>query len=57
MGSTLKPGQTSPKSGQYQNTSTKKEVTVPKGRPMPPTPKAGQRYKLVDASKNKSGRG
>ena len=53
----LKPGSTAPKSGQYRNNATRKEVTVTKGEPMPPTPKSGQRYMLVDPTKNKSGRG
>jgi hypothetical protein len=53
----LRPGTISPKSGQYENNSTHKEVTVPKGRPLPPTPKPGQTYTLVDPSKNKSGTG
>lgn len=53
---TLKPGTTTPKSGQYQNTTTKTEVTAVKGEPLPPTPKPGQAYKLVDATKHKPGR-
>jgi len=51
----LRPGSEAPFSGQYQNTSTKKEVTVTKGEPMPPTPRRGQEYDLVDRTKNKSG--
>ena len=50
----FKPGQTAPKSGQYRNTTTKHEVTVTKGEPLPPTPKAGQEYTLVDATKHKA---
>lgn len=57
MSKGLKPGTTAPRSGQYRNTTTRREVTVTKGEPMPPTPKAGQRYVLADASKNKSGTG
>jgi hypothetical protein len=53
----FKPGTTAPKSGQYLNNQTKKEVTVTKGEPLPPTPKAGQNYTLVDPTKNKSGTG
>jgi len=34
-----------------------KEVTVVKGGPLPPTPAKGTTYKLVDPTKNKSGRG
>ena len=49
----LPPGTPAPKSGQYQNTSTKNEVTATKGNPLPPTPKAGQGYKLADPTKHK----
>ncbi len=52
----LKPGTTAPTSGQYQNTTTKTEVTVTKNEPLPPTPKPGQGYKLVDATKHKGGK-
>ena len=51
---TLRPGQEAPKSGQYQNTTTKTEVTTVKGEPLPPTPGKGQGYKLVDPTKHKS---
>ncbi len=57
----LKPGQTAPKSGQYETVGPRggkgPEVTVPKGHVMPPTTTPGSTYKLVDPSKNKSGRG
>ena len=49
----LPPGTKADKSGQYQNTTTKTEVTVTKGEPLPPTPGAGQKYKLVDPTKHK----
>jgi len=56
----LKPGQTAPASGQYQQIGPKggkgPEVTSVKGEPLPPTSKPGSTYKLVDPSKNKSGR-
>lgn len=52
----LPPGTVADKSGQYKNTSTKQEVTVVKGEPLPPTPKPGQKYDLVDATKHKSGK-
>lgn len=57
----LKPGNTSPNSGQYEEVTptgkgTGHEVTVPKGRPLPPTTKPGNGYKLVDRTKNDSGR-
>jgi hypothetical protein len=48
-----KPGQTVPVSGQYKNTTTKTEVTSVKGEPLPPTPKSGQSYILVDKTKHK----
>jgi hypothetical protein len=57
----LKPGQTAPVSGQYQQVGPRggagKEVTVSKGETMPPTPNSGTTYNLVDRTKNKSGRG
>lgn len=57
----IKPGQKAGKSGQYQQVGPRggkgKEVTVTKGEPLPPTPKKGTTYKLVDPTKNKSGRG
>jgi hypothetical protein len=56
----LKPGQTAPASGQYQQIGPKggkgPEVTSVKGEPLPPTSKPGSTYNLVDPSKNKSGR-
>lgn len=53
MATKMKPGTPAPKSGQYQNTSTKTEVTVVKGEPLPPTPKPGQQYTLADPTKHK----
>lgn len=50
---TLPPGTPAPRSGQYQNTTTRREVTVTRREPLPPTPSAGQRYKLVDPTKHK----
>jgi len=56
----MKPGKTAPVSGQYQQIGPRggasKEVTVVKGEPLPPTPKKGMTYKIVDPTKNKSGR-
>lgn len=56
----LRPGQDAPKSGQYQTIGPRggkgNEVTVPKGTTLPPTPSPGSTYKLVDPSKNKSGK-
>ncbi|MGC3965860.1 MAG: YjzC family protein [Pirellulales bacterium] len=56
----LKPGQDAPKSGQYQVVGPRggagPEVTGVKGKTLPPTPTAGSTYKLVDGTKNKSGK-
>ncbi|NGM39031.1 hypothetical protein G4G93_35020 [Methylobacterium sp. DB0501] len=63
MSNTLKPGQTAPRSGQYQIVGPRGgqtphgERTVTKDEPMPPTPAAGQRYVLVDPTDNGAGRG
>jgi hypothetical protein len=61
MAREFKPGQHAPASGQYQQIGPRggpgKEVTVTKGEPLPPTPSAGGSYRLVDRTKNKSGRG
>ncbi|WP_413522705.1 hypothetical protein [Photobacterium phosphoreum] len=52
-----KPGEKATKSGQYEilgprGGATGKERTVTKGEPLPPTPKKGQVYKLVDETKH-----
>ena len=56
----LKPGQAAPKSGQYLEIGPrggeKKEVTISKGETLPPTEKPNSTFKLVDPTKNKSGR-
>jgi len=56
----LKPGQTAPKSGQYQKIGPRRgrgpEVISVKGEPLPPTATRGSTYTLVDPTKNKSGR-
>lgn len=49
----FKPGQRAEKSGQYLNTTTKTEVTVTRGEPIPPTPGPGQCYVLTDPTKHK----
>ena len=58
--SDLKPGNTAPASGQYQQIGPRggrgSEVTSVKGKTLPPTTIPGSTYKLVDPSKNKSGR-
>ncbi|MDR7856068.1 YjzC family protein [Tissierella sp.] len=60
-GNNLKPGQKVPASGQYEvvgprGGKTGKEVTSVKGESLPPTQKPGQKYNLVDPTKNKSGK-
>jgi len=56
----FKPGQPAPKSGQYEVKGPRggngPEVTAVKGKPLPPTPKAGSTYVLVDPTKNGSGK-
>ena len=56
----LTPGTKAKQSGQYQQIGPRggkgKEVTVVTGEPLPPTPKKGTTYRLVDGTKNKSGR-
>lgn len=54
----LKPGQDAPKSGQYEvvgprGGKTGQEVTSTEGNTLPPTPKPGQTYTLVDETKHK----
>ena len=57
----FRPGNIAKRSGQYQQVGPRggagKEVTVTRGEPLPPTPKPGMSYRLVDPTKNKSGRG
>ena len=52
-----KPGQTAPKSGQYQIRGSRgrkgPERTVVRGEPLPPTPSRGSTYTLVDPTKTK----
>ena len=56
----LKSGQTAQKSGQYLEVGPRggaiKEVTISKGETLPPTVKPNSSFKLVDPSKNKSGK-
>lgn len=57
----LKPGETAPVSGQYQEIGPRggkgREVTAVRGETLPPTTQQGSTYKVVDPSKNKSGKG
>lgn len=56
----LKPGTPAPASGQYQIRGPRggrgPERTVPKNKPLPPTPHAGMTYDLVDRTDNGAGR-
>ena len=57
----LKPGDTAPRSGQYEIVGprgghTGVERTVVKGEPLPPTRASGERFVLTDPTKNGSGR-
>ena len=57
--STHKPGQKAPVSGQYgivgpKGGKTGTEVTATKGETLPPTPKPGQSFVLVDKTKHKN---
>lgn len=56
MATKLTPGTPAPSSAQYRNNTTGYEVTGIKGKPLPPTPRPGQTYTLVDLTKHKSGR-
>jgi len=54
----LKPGSQTPNSGQYVIVGPRggrigPEVTAVAGKPLPPTPKPGQGFVLVDATKHK----
>jgi len=58
----LRPGQVTPASGQYARVGPRggvqgAEITGVKGKILPPTPRSGQGYVLVDPSNNGSGRG
>ena len=58
----LKPGTRAPASGQYKAVGPrggvgKKEITVVKGKTLPPTSTPGSRFKIVDRTKNKAGQG
>lgn len=56
----LPPGTKADRSGQYEIVGPRgghgPERTVTKGEPLPPTPKSGMGYRLVDPTKNGSGR-
>ncbi len=60
MSKGLTPGSKAPNSGQYQQIGPRGgrgiEVTVVKGKALPPAPTKGTTYQIVDRTKNKSGR-
>lgn len=54
----LKPGNITPRSGQYERVGprgggTGMEVTSTRGNPLPPGEKPGQGYRLVDPTKHR----
>ncbi|MDD2693471.1 MAG: hypothetical protein PHY14_00895 [Candidatus Gracilibacteria bacterium] len=55
----LTPGTETPRSGQYGlvgprgGTAGNGEITAVRGKPLPPTPKPGMTYVLVDPTKHK----
>ena len=56
---TYKPGETTPKSGQYEVIGPRggrqgHEITGVQGKTLPPTQKPGQGYLLTDPTKHKS---
>jgi hypothetical protein len=48
-----KPGTPAPASGQYKQPGSKTEITSIKGKPLPPTPKPGGSWAIVDKTKHK----
>jgi len=59
--SNLPPGAKAPHSGQYEIVGprgghTGEERTSTRGHPLPPTPKPGQAYRLIDPTRNGAGR-
>lgn len=57
----LKPGDKAPASAQYREVGPRggkgPEVTVAKGKTLPPTQTKGGSYVIADRTKNKSGQG
>lgn len=56
MSRKVKPGQTVPVSGQYRPVGGGHEVTMVRGKTVPPTRGKGGGYVMVDKTKHKSGR-
>ncbi len=58
MAKRFSPGEKAPRSGQYEiigprGGKTGAERTVTRREPLPPTPKSGQKYVLVDPTKHR----
>lgn len=49
----VKTGGTAPKSGQYQASGTKREITLTKGERIPPYGGKAKSFELVDKTKHK----
>lgn len=49
----VRTGGTAPKSGQYQPSGTKREITLSKGERVPPYGGEAKVFKLVDKTKHK----
>jgi hypothetical protein len=61
MAKNLKPGEIAPRSGEYgiqgaRGGNTGQERTAVKGKPLPPTPKPGQRYIMDRPAHNGAGK-
>lgn len=56
MGKKLTPGTSAPASAQYRPKGGGAEITVPKGHTLPPGPRKGTEWQIVDRTKNRSGR-
>lgn len=52
MATKTKTGQKTPVSGQYKPVGSKTEVTLVKGKTVPPTPKGATTFVLVDKTKH-----
>lgn len=53
MSKTVKTGQKAPISGQYKPEGSKTEVTLIKGKTVPPTKNGVTKFNLVDTTKHK----
>lgn len=51
-----KTGNRAPKSGQYRALGTKREITMVRGKRIPPYQGKARNYKLTDKTKHKRGR-